>query len=154
MDVFAEEFDVAALLRDVGTTVETLVRKKNNVLTINDAGDLGTMRSDVVKLRQCLFNLLSNASKFTENGTITVSAVRISDPAGVEWIDFRVMDTGIGMTPEQLERMFQRFSQADETTNPEVWGHRTGPRHHARILSPDGRRTFMWRPNRAREAPS
>ncbi len=123
MDVFAEDADVGVTAADVVSTVEALVKQKNNSLVL-DAGSepLGTMRTDVVKLRQCLFNLLSNAAKFTENGTITLSVRRVSEPEDGDWINFRVTDTGIGMTPEQLARLFARFSQADETTTRRFGG--------------------------------
>ena len=89
-----------------------------------DAG-LGTLHSDTVKIRQCLFNLLGNAAKFTEDGQITLSARR--EPGGGiegerDWLSFAVHDSGIGMTAEQLGRLFQRFSQADESTTRQYGG--------------------------------
>ncbi|MFC7541295.1 ATP-binding protein [Siccirubricoccus deserti] len=69
-----------------------------------------------MKLRQCLINLLSNAAKFTEDGQVTLAGRRWRDDSGVEWVEFRVADTGIGMTPEQLGRLFLRFTQADAST--------------------------------------
>ncbi|MCW6507981.1 response regulator [Lichenifustis flavocetrariae] len=121
MDVFAEEIDVGILLRDVVSTVGALVHKKNNVLSLTAPPDLGMMRTDGVKLRQCLFNLLSNASKFTENGQITLEAVR-SQRGTQDWLEFRVVDSGIGMSPEQVDRLFERFTQADETTTRKFGG--------------------------------
>ena len=79
------------------------------------------MHSDAVKLRQCLFNLLSNACKFTENGRITLRVRREASPAG-DWLTFAIEDSGIGMTPEQVQRLFQRFTQADETTTRKFGG--------------------------------
>jgi len=73
---------------------------------------MGTMRSDMTKLRQSLFNLLSNASKFTESGTVTLTVERRES----DWITFSVSDTGIGMTPEQQAKLFQAFTQADVST--------------------------------------
>jgi PAS domain S-box-containing protein len=120
MEVQPEDFDTAALLREVASTVEALVAKKNNSLELSIAPELEGMHSDPVKLRQCLFNLLGNAAKFTEGGRITLSAAPDAEHTG--WIAFRVADTGIGMTAEQLERLFQRFSQADSTTTRRFGG--------------------------------
>ena len=117
MTVYAETFDAAALAHDVAATVSALMRQKNNELVMDVAPDLGEMRSDQTKLRQCLFNLLSNAAKFTENGTITLSARRDGDN-----LVFRVADSGIGMTGEQLAKLFQRFTQADASTTRKFGG--------------------------------
>ena len=121
MDVFAETVEVEPLLADVASTVESLVAKKENALEYRPVADLGHMRTDAVKLRQCLFNLLSNAAKFTERGRITLSATRLMRPDG-DWFEFRVGDTGIGMSSDQVDRLFQRFSQADETTTRKFGG--------------------------------
>ncbi len=121
MTVFAEEFDVAELVRGVGATVDGLVRKKNNSLSVEADGALGSMHSDQTKLRQCLFNLLGNAAKFTEAGRIALHASR-SREDGRDWLTFRVSDSGIGMTPEQLGRLFERFSQADASTTRRFGG--------------------------------
>ena len=117
MTTFAEEFDVEALVRDVASTVGSLVRQKSNEIVLDLQPGLGTMRTDQVKLRQCLFNLVSNAAKFTENGRITLRAGRVGDE-----VVFSVADTGIGMTPEQLDRLFERFSQADVSTTRRFGG--------------------------------
>jgi PAS domain S-box-containing protein len=121
MEVTPEDFDVAALVREVASTVEALVARKNNTLVVEVADDLGAMHSDPVKLRQCLFNLLGNAAKFTEGGRITLSAVP-ELREGAAWMTFRVADTGIGMTPEQLDRLFKRFTQADASTTRRFGG--------------------------------
>ncbi len=121
MDLFAEDIDVAAFVRDAAGTVDALVARKSNSLVIDLGDAIGTMHTDATKLRQCLFNLLSNAAKFTENGTITLSARREHGPEG-ECVTFEVRDTGIGMTPEQLAKLFQRFTQADETTTRKFGG--------------------------------
>ena len=121
MEIFAEDIEVATFTRDAAATVDTLVRTKSNTLTLDLADDLGTMHSDAVKLRQCLFNLLSNACKFTENGRITLRVRREASPAG-DWLTFAIEDSGIGMTPEQVQRLFQRFTQADETTTRKFGG--------------------------------
>ena len=121
MEIFSETFEVASFARDAVATVDALVRTKTNTLTVDIGDDLGTMNSDAVKLRQCLFNLLSNACKFTENGRIVLRVRRETAAAG-DWLVFAVEDTGIGMTPEQLRRLFQRFTQADETTTRKFGG--------------------------------
>ena len=121
MEVYAEEFDVVTAVREVADTVQTLVGKKGNSLRLDLAPDLGSMRSDLTKVRQVLLNLLGNAAKFTEGGTITLSAWREAGEAGPA-VCLRVSDTGIGMTPEQLEKLFQRFQQADSSTTRRFGG--------------------------------
>ena len=121
MDLFAEDIDVAAFVQDAAGTVDALIGRKSNSLVIDIGEGVGTMHTDATKLRQCLFNLLSNASKFTENGTVTLAAHREQGTDGA-WITFEVSDTGIGMTPEQLAKLFQRFTQADETTTRKFGG--------------------------------
>ena len=121
MDLYLEDTDLTAFLQEAAGTVDSLVRRRANVLALDVPSDLGSMRTDVVKLRQCLFNLLSNAAKFTEGGRVTLR-VRREIVAGRDWLSFAVIDTGIGMTPEQLARLFQRFTQADETTTRRFGG--------------------------------
>ncbi len=125
MDVYPERFDVEQMVRDVGTVVQSLVEKKGNVLELSVAAGLGMMISDTTKIRQMLLNLLSNAAKFTEAGRITFSVERGPDPRGdgrLGWLMFRVRDTGIGMTEEQLAKLFQRFHQADLSTTRKFGG--------------------------------
>ncbi|RYC29329.1 response regulator [Lichenibacterium minor] len=121
MDTYAEDVDVATLVEEATGTVGALVAQKDNRLAVEVAPDVGLMHTDVVKLRQCLFNLLSNASKFTEKGTVTLR-VRREGTAPEATLVFDVADTGIGMTEEQLGRLFQRFAQADETTTRKFGG--------------------------------
>ncbi|WP_237476864.1 response regulator [Lichenibacterium dinghuense] len=139
MDTYAETVDVAALMHEVASTVEGLAKNKNNSLSLDLAEGLGSMRTDAVKLRQCLFNLLGNAAKFTENGRITLTATRTgAGPDGS--LAFAVRDTGIGMSAEQLGRLFQRFTQADETTTRKFGGTGLGlaiTRAFARLLGGD-----------------
>ncbi len=108
VDLYPETFDVAAMIRDVATTIQPLVTKNSNSLEVLCAPDVGTMRADLAKVRQSLLNLLSNAGKFTSSGTITLEAAREDG-----WLTFRVKDSGIGMTPDQLSRVFESFTQAD-----------------------------------------
>ncbi len=125
MTVAAEDFEVGRLVDDVVAATAPLVERKENRLALDlgpEGGkDLGAMRTDQVKLRQSLLNLIGNASKFTENGTITL-IVRREDEGGRDWVRFAVQDTGIGMTEEQLGRLFQRFTQADESTTRQFGG--------------------------------
>src|SRR4030095_14163795 len=122
------------LVNEVAATVQPLVSKNGNKLEVDCASDVGEMRADVTKVRQTLFNLLSNASKFTERGVIRLEVGRvISNQSSVisegarpnaaplktdhcSLISFRVSDTGIGMTPEQMSKLFEAFSQADAST--------------------------------------
>ncbi|MCJ2012240.1 MHYT domain-containing protein [Methylobacterium sp. J-076] len=121
MDVYAEDFAVESFVRDAAATVDTLVTKKGNRLVLDLGPGLGEARTDAVKLRQCLFNLIGNAAKFTEHGTVTLRIRREPDPSGGLLV-FSVADTGIGMTPEQVAGLFQRFTQADETTTRKYGG--------------------------------
>ncbi len=122
MDVFTEEFAIEPTLREVASTVASLVANKGNTLQLELAPDLGTMRSDLVKLRQMLLNLLSNAAKFMENGVITLSAVRQPNAEDGRCLVFAVKDTGIGMSHAQLSKLFQRFAQADASTTRRFGG--------------------------------
>ena len=119
MDLFVEPFDVATLLADVQSTIEPIVAKSGNDLVTRWAADLGTMQSDQVKVRQALFNLLSNAMKFTKDGRVTFEATRLASP---DRLRFRVSDTGIGMTPDQISKLFRPFTQADSSTARDYGG--------------------------------
>ncbi len=121
MDAYVEEFAVGRMLEDVVTTVRPLVAKNGNTLAVCADGDLGTMRSDLTKIRQVLLNLLSNACKFTDRGTITVSAGREDGDRGGTMV-FSVKDTGIGMTGPQMERLFEAFAQAEAATTSKYGG--------------------------------
>ena len=120
-DVFVETFDLEPIVREVATTAQTLIEKKANRIEVQIAPGLGCMVSDLTKVRQILLNLLSNAAKFTENGLVTLSADREAGPR-VEHVVFRVVDTGIGMSEEQLAKLFQRFVQADASTTRKYGG--------------------------------
>ncbi len=139
MTVFAETFDVAGLVHEVASTVDALVQKKANTLVVELGGDLGEMHTDIVKLRQCLFNLIGNAAKFTEAGRIAVRASRIRHES-LDWVEFEVADSGIGMTDEQLRGLFERFNQADASTTRRFGGTGLGlalTRAFARLLGGD-----------------
>jgi len=124
MDLFVERFDVGEMLDQVTTTVRPLVDRNRNTLVVERDGELGVMWSDLTKLRQMLLNLLSNACKFTERGTVTLRAERVSPNgrAGREMLVFAVTDTGIGMTPEQMDRLFEAFAQAEASTTSKYGG--------------------------------
>jgi len=110
IELVCAPFPVRRVVDDVRATVEPLVARKSNTLTVNCPESVGTMHSDATRIRQVLFNLLSNASKFTERGRITLDVAR-----GGDTMVFAVSDTGIGMTPEQQDRLFEAFVQADAT---------------------------------------
>jgi signal transduction histidine kinase/DNA-binding response OmpR family regulator len=120
MDVYLESFDVAGMVESVRSTIQALAEQNGNRLLV-EVEDVGTMQSDVTKVRQMLFNLLSNASKFTRQGEIVLRAYRQHHPAG-DRIVFEVSDTGIGMTPEQQKKLFQPFTQADASTTRKYGG--------------------------------
>ena len=115
IEVHAETFDVRQLVHEVANTTQALATTNNNEVVVELPDDLGEMHSDVTKVRQGLFNLLSNACKFTENGTATLGAARERGTDG-EWVEFSVSDNGIGMMPDQLEKVFESFTQADYST--------------------------------------
>jgi len=117
VELFTEPVAVAALVSEVADTVRPLIEGRNNELEVQVADDVGAIEIDLTRLRQILLNLLSNAAKFTEKGSIRVQAERQAD-----WIVFRVSDTGIGMTPAQLERIFDPFAQADSSTTRKYGG--------------------------------
>ncbi len=119
MELYIESFEIHQLVSDVATTITPLVQKKGNTLNVDCPADIGIMQADATKIRQMLLNLLSNASKFTEKGSVTLAVQR--DPNGV-LIHMKVSDTGIGMTPEQVGRLFKAFSQADASTTSKYGG--------------------------------
>ncbi|HKF16415.1 MAG TPA: response regulator [Candidatus Dormibacteraeota bacterium] len=121
MDLYLETFQVDVVVADVVSTIKPLARKNGNALELNVDERVGTMRADLTKVRQSLFNLLSNASKFTQNGQITLGVTREAE-AGTDWIVFKVSDTGIGMTEEQLSMLFQAFTQAHTSTSRSFGG--------------------------------
>lgn len=121
MEVYVEDFEIADLVRDVSSTVSPLVKGGRNRLDIARADDLPTATGDLTKTRQILFNLLSNAAKFTEDGTIRLE-VDTAQEFHSRWFVFRVIDSGIGMTEAQRRRLFKPFSQADASTSKHYGG--------------------------------
>jgi len=121
MELYLETFEVAGLVRDIAAVIQPLAAKSANRLEVRCPGEIGTMHADVTKVRQTLFNLLSNACKFTERGTVSLAVSRdVLD--GQESMTFSVSDTGIGMTPDQLEKLFAAFTQADAATTRKYGG--------------------------------
>jgi signal transduction histidine kinase/CheY-like chemotaxis protein len=118
MTVFLEPVDILQAAKDVAATVEPLVAKNANTFELKCAADIGSMRTDLTKLRQTLFNLLSNASKFTEKGKITLEIERRADGM----VSFAVQDTGIGMSAAQVDKLFGEFVQADASTTRKYGG--------------------------------
>ncbi|NWG14944.1 MAG: response regulator [Acidobacteria bacterium] len=160
MDLYLENFDLATMINDVVTTIQPLIQKNKNTLVVESSEPLGSMYADLTKVRQIIFNLLSNASKFTERGQITLTVERMKPltgtgeedhdfilhhlpPAvqgGSSFILFKVSDTGIGMTPEQIDKLFQEFSQADASTTRKYGGTGLGlaiSRHFCQMMGGD-----------------
>ncbi|MEG3898067.1 MULTISPECIES: ATP-binding protein [unclassified Microcoleus] len=121
MELYLEKFDLANLIEEVVATLHPLVEKNHNQLQVSCSVNLGVMYADLTKVRQILFNLLSNALKFTEGGTVLLGATR--QPAGgSDWVYLQVSDTGIGMSAEQQEGLFQPFMQGDASTTRKYGG--------------------------------
>jgi signal transduction histidine kinase/FixJ family two-component response regulator len=112
MELHLETFGISAMIEDLVTTLEPAVAKNSNRFEFHVAEDAGTMLADITKVRQILLNLLSNACKFTDRGTISLDVERCTI-AGQDWIQFQVDDTGIGISTEQQQILFQEFAQAD-----------------------------------------
>jgi signal transduction histidine kinase/DNA-binding response OmpR family regulator len=120
MDLFLEDVELVPLLEEVRALIVPLAEKNGNTLELRLAENLGVIRTDRTKLKQSLLNILSNGSKFTENGRLTLLVERF----GVDrpMVRFAVSDTGIGMTEEQLGRLFQAFTQAESSTTKKYGG--------------------------------
>ncbi len=158
MDVYLETFDLQALIDNVITTIQPLAERNNNQLRLQQSKVLGVLHSDFTKVQQILLNLLSNASKFTHQGTITLTVERVQADSPelhrasierrapialrptLDWIILRVADTGIGMTPEQQRHLFQAFAQADASTTRRYGGTGLGlaiTQHYCHMLGGD-----------------
>jgi signal transduction histidine kinase len=121
MEIYPEHFDLTKTIHEIAITIQPLLDKKSNKLIINIEENIGTLYTDLTKVKQALFNLLSNANKFTDTGEINLTITKtINSDDG--WILFSVKDTGIGMTPEQLDKIFEAFTQADNSTTRKYGG--------------------------------
>src|SRR6266850_7770841 len=112
MSLHLETFEVSGMIEEIVTTLQPAIGKNSNTLRVRLTDEVGMMRADITKVRQILFNLLSNACKFTDHGTISVD-VEQSTEDGLDWLRFRVSDTGIGISAKQKKNLFQEFAQAD-----------------------------------------
>ena len=121
MELFLEEFNIGQLIKEIEATISPLINHKSNQLIVKCSDTVGNMKADLTKVRQSLLNLLSNASKFTEQGTVTLTVNRYARD-GQPWLSFEISDSGIGMAPEQIKRLFQAFSQADASTTRKYGG--------------------------------
>ncbi|MGZ3291219.1 MAG: ATP-binding protein, partial [Xanthobacteraceae bacterium] len=121
LELSAERVDLQPLIDEMVGTARQLADQKGNRLSVDYPRDLGSLVVDPMRLRQILLNLLSNACKFTERGTVSLE-VRRADIDGGSWIEFSLADTGIGMTPEQMAKLFQEFSQAEASTARQYGG--------------------------------
>jgi len=120
MELYIEEFDLHKVLKEIESTIKPLVEKNNNSLVVHYETDHKSMSADITKIRQILLNLLSNASKFTKDGEISI---RVSNSTSLDQaINFEVSDTGIGMSDEQVDKVFKPFTQADEKTTRKFGG--------------------------------
>jgi signal transduction histidine kinase/DNA-binding response OmpR family regulator len=138
MDIFIEEVEIAPLLDEVRSIIVPLVEKNGNTLEFRTPPNLGSLRTDRTKLKQSLLNILSNASKFTENGRLTLAVDRLEGDRPA--VQFAVSDTGIGMSEAQVGRLFQAFSQADASTTKKYGGTGLGlaiTRHFCQLLGGD-----------------
>ncbi len=139
MELYPETFEIATLINTIVITVKPLVEKNGNVLEVHCDERLGTMHTDQTKVRQVLFNLLSNAAKFTKQGRITLTVTH--EQGGIsQGVCFRVSDTGIGISDEQQQRLFQAFTQGDASTTRQYGGTGLGlaiSRHFCQMMSGD-----------------
>jgi PAS domain S-box-containing protein len=139
LELHLETFPLVPVIQDVAKTIEPMATKNGNRIVIECPADPGTMHADQTRFRQSLLNLASNANKFTEKGTITIAA-RQGQKSGRDWITLAVADTGIGMTPEQMGKLFQEFSQASSRTASKYGGTGLGlaiSRHFCRMMGGD-----------------
>ncbi|MDA9916880.1 response regulator [Gammaproteobacteria bacterium] len=116
MELFITSFEIENMVETIKNISEPLAAKNDNGFVVNFDGAMGSMSQDETKLRQCLTNFLSNGFKFTKNGTVTLD-VRSRSVEGVEFIDFAVIDTGAGMSPEGVAKVFEEYTQAERSTS-------------------------------------
>ncbi|MGH6905177.1 MAG: PAS domain-containing sensor histidine kinase [Geminicoccaceae bacterium] len=138
-ELHPESFDLAVLLKEAATTIQPLAEKNRNAVEVQCPDDLGRADADPTRVRQIVLNLLSNAAKFTEHGRVRLVAAR-NQRDGDEWVMVSVSDTGIGMSAEQVGRLFEEFSQADSATTRRFGGTGLGlaiSRRLARLMGGD-----------------
>jgi signal transduction histidine kinase/CheY-like chemotaxis protein len=122
MELYIEKVALRTAIDEVKSLVTPLIEKNGNTLIIECPDDIGSLRTDLTKLKQCLINLTSNAAKFTKSGTVTLRVSRTDGDDGFPHVVFAVQDSGIGMTEEQIGRLFQAFTQADSSTTRNFGG--------------------------------
>lgn len=140
MTLHLEEFDLGAMIREAVTTVQPLVDKNRNQLVAHVPEQLKPMRADMLKVRQSLFNLISNACKFTEQGTISIHVCQSFSPDNREWLQIEVRDSGIGLNEEQINKLFTEFAQANSTIQRQYGGTGLGlalSRNFCRLMGGD-----------------
>jgi PAS domain S-box-containing protein len=136
-DIHLSDFDITEVVEDIGATIRPLAGNNNNALVVDIEADLGQMCSDSTKVRQILLNLLSNACKFTSEGQVRLVVDTTVDDEIGECVRFGVEDSGIGMTEEQLQKVFNAFEQADTSTTRKYGGTGLGlaiTRKHSEML--------------------
>ena len=139
IELYLEDFDIRTIVNQTVETMRPAAEKNGNHLRVTCSNHLGSMVADQTRVRQVLINLLSNGCKFTENGEVSVEATRSRSSDG-EWLQLTVSDTGIGIAPEQISRLFEEFSQADASTTGKYGGAGLGlaiSRHFCRLMGGD-----------------
>ena len=139
VELFLEDFDLKELIDEIAVTIHPVIENKDNQLEVNLDDSLDTVCADITKLRQVVFNLLSNAAKFTEKGTISINVTREKHLSG-DWFQIVVRDTGIGMSEDQQAKVFSEFTQADSSTTRKYGGTGLGlpiSRHFCRLMGGD-----------------
>lgn len=141
IELYLETFEVAPMIHDVTSTINLLAKKNSNTLEVICPEEIGALHADLTKVRSALFNLLGNACKFTKQGQITLEVATGSEAgSGSSWYYFTIRDTGIGMTTEQKDKLFQAFMQADSSTTRKYGGTGLGlsiSRHFCRMMGGD-----------------
>jgi PAS domain S-box-containing protein len=140
IELYLETFELASVIEDVAATVRPLMEQNGNRLELEVPAAAGVMHSDVTRIRQILLNLLSNAAKFTDGGGIRLTVLREAIAGEEDWVTIAVEDSGIGMTPEQVGRLFEAFTQAEASTSSRYGGTGLGldiSRRFARMLGGD-----------------
>ena len=150
MELYLTDFRVSDLMEQTKTISQTLADKNGNSLVFeyaDDEDDNKHIRGDETRLRQCVVNLISNAVKFTENGTVTITSTPY-DKDDTKWLSIAVSDTGIGMTEEQLGKILQEYAQAKHVHCGQLWRHRLRSDHYHQSCPDDGwllrRRKRIW----------